>query len=681
MARVFTFRRTLVQTRKRGHTATGAACYRLALAAESRFTGTDGAPRSFDFTKRHGIGANGCALPDGAADAWRDPLEWARRIEAVDYRSNSRQFRDDVIGIPRELLAEGKAEETIAKYAQRIAARWRTPVHYVIHDEHGRNPHAHVMYAGRAVDGDSFAKKRDREQDQKPDPEHGKQSITQLHSEFWIETLREAGHEASFEPQGKKAQDHIGPKPWAREKKAIQNEIAAAITQALDPEQSIDAGDAMRTARAATAELTVSEALALDRDPVTVEMLLARKPIRETAPAVTLEQVIARAAPLVALEPPQRSAAPRTEHEVPIPPPAPAIVLDPPQRRAAAAIVLPQALTPRAVPIVALEPAQRRAAPRIKHERPDASAAPNVSLEPPQRQAGAIVELEPPQRRAAPCTEHEAPIPTPAPAIVLAPPQRHAATRIEHEAPIPTPAPTIALAPPQRRAAPRIEHEAPVPTAAPTVRLQIPKHIAEARRLKDAQKWEAEQKTQREKAARSRLTSAITVDTAAAAVENLIENHAGNASAHASFIQHGIGSQASSAAVDQLRPIAKRHQVAERNRRTKARSDGQYLDAVKGAIGGFRRWWRSSGLFRSAGAGESIVEQVIATVWPTHKQETEDQDARIRRELEDKNERERQRQAKALGINQYRPQLVEPTTTKTKRPGGPGEHSGGGVER
>ena len=173
MARVFTFRRTLVQTRKRGHTATGAACYRLGLAAESRFTGTDGAPRSFDFTKRHGIGEAGCALPDGAADAWRDPLEWARRIEAVDYRSNSRQFRDDVIGIPRELIAEGNAEQVIAAYAQRIAAKWKTPVHFVIHDEHGKNPHAHVMYAGRSVDGESFARKRDREQDQKPDPNAG----------------------------------------------------------------------------------------------------------------------------------------------------------------------------------------------------------------------------------------------------------------------------------------------------------------------------------------------------------------------------------------------------------------------------------------------------------------------------------------------------------------------------
>ena len=642
MARVFTFRRTLVQTRKRGHTAIGAACYRLALAAESRFTGTDGAPRSFDFTKRHGIGPAGCKLPKGASDAWRDPLEWARRIEAVDYRSNSRQFRDDVIGIPRELIAAGKAEEAIAKYAQRIASKWRTPVHYVIHDEHGKNPHGHVMYAGRALDGaDQFDKKRDREQDQKPNPKRGELSITELHSQFWIETLRGFGHEASFEAKNEdgKAQDHIGPQAWAREKKAIQNEIAAAITQALDPDQPIDAGDAMKAARAATADLTVTDALALDRDPVTAEMILARKPIREMAPAVALERPNVRAS-LVALDPPQRTAAPAIAlARAHTPQAAPLVALDPPLRPAAAAIVLPPALSPRAVPVVALEPPQRSAAARIEHEPPITRPAPAIALEPPQRPAAPLVALAAPER------------PRPAPLVALSAPEQ------------PRPAPLVVLDPPQR-------------TAAPAVRLPVPTHILEARRLKDAEKWEAEAKAARVKTARDRLDGAITVATAEEVAETLIESHAGHASAYPSFVTHGIGSKASAAAVDRLRPIVKPHQVAERNRRTKARTDRQYLDAVKRAIGGFRRWWRARAWGEKENRGETIVREVIAAVWPTHLQETEDQHARITRELEEK----RERQAKARGHNQYRPQLVETAETKAKRPGGHGGHSGGGFE-
>ena len=331
MARVFTFRRTLVQTRKRGHTATGAACYRLALAAESTFTGTDGAPRFYDFTKRRGIGAAGCELPEGESESWRQPLTWTNRIEKVDYRSNSRQFRDDVIGLPHELIAEGKAEEVVAQYAQRIATKWKTPVHWVIHDLHGKNPHAHVMYAGRSVDGEQFAKHRDREQDQRSDPSRGRQSITELHSQFWIKTLRAAGHEASFEPIAEtgNAQDHIGPKAWAREKKAIESEVAKAIAEALDPEQTIDAGDTMRAARAATADLTVTDALALDRDPVTAEMIVARKPIRETVPAVALDapNVEVRT---VELAPPQRSAPPIVRHQAPVVTASPIVALEAP---------------------------------------------------------------------------------------------------------------------------------------------------------------------------------------------------------------------------------------------------------------------------------------------------------------------------------------------------------------
>ena len=94
--------------------------------------------------------------------------------------------------------------------------------------------------------------------------------------------------------------------------------------------------------------------------------------------------------------------------------------------------------------------------------------------------------------------------------------------------------------------------------------LPTPRHIEEARRLKDAQQWEAEAKKQRESAARDRLAAAITVDTAEATAVDLIRNHAGDARAFPSFVDQGIGLAASRAAVDQLRPHVKRYHVADR---------------------------------------------------------------------------------------------------------------------
>ena len=72
--------------------------------------------------------------------------------------------------------------------------------------------------------------------------------------------------------------------------------------------------------------------------------------------------------------------------------------------------------------------------------------------------------------------------------------------------------------------------------------------------MKDAQQWKAEAKKQRETAARDRLATAITVDTAEATAEDLIRNHAGDARAFPSFVDRGIALAASRAAVDQLRP-------------------------------------------------------------------------------------------------------------------------------
>ena len=82
----YAFLRILVQTRAKGHSAVGAICYRFGLAAQSSFPGGDGVPRTFDYTHRTGIEQTGCALPGGASEGWRDPLEWAHRVEAADRR-------------------------------------------------------------------------------------------------------------------------------------------------------------------------------------------------------------------------------------------------------------------------------------------------------------------------------------------------------------------------------------------------------------------------------------------------------------------------------------------------------------------------------------------------------------------------------------------------------------------
>ena len=71
--------------------------------------------------------------PAGDRPELARPLTWAHRIEAVDKRKNSRQCRDDIVGIPVELVAAGAAEEAIQAYADRLAAEHKTVVHFALH--------------------------------------------------------------------------------------------------------------------------------------------------------------------------------------------------------------------------------------------------------------------------------------------------------------------------------------------------------------------------------------------------------------------------------------------------------------------------------------------------------------------------------------------------------------------
>ena len=226
----YSFHRVNVQTRSRKHTAVGAVCYRCGIAGESRFGDKDGHPKIYDYSGRRGIVSSGCALPPGAIPKWTDPLHWVHKIELCDYRKNSRMMRDDVLGIPIELVKAGVAKIAIARYATRIALIRKTPVHYAIHGPNGRNNnfHAHVMYAGRRLEqnGREFQAKRDREQD--------KAALVSTHKEIWKEVCAELGVVVDFSgPVSLEPKQHLGPKSAALERKACEKEAADRLICAL----------------------------------------------------------------------------------------------------------------------------------------------------------------------------------------------------------------------------------------------------------------------------------------------------------------------------------------------------------------------------------------------------------------------------------------------------------------
>ena len=200
----YSFLRVMVQTRARGHHALAATAYRFAMDVRA----ADGRERHY--ARRGGVAASGAALPEGAAQRWADPILWAGEIELVERRKDSRLMRDDVLGIPLELVASGQAHDAVAEYAQELARMHRTPVHFAIHTpprSDSSNWHAHIVYAGRrlAPDGRSFEAKRDRSQD--------RDELIAMHKAIWTRVCAERGVEVDFAgPVSEQPLAHLGPR-------------------------------------------------------------------------------------------------------------------------------------------------------------------------------------------------------------------------------------------------------------------------------------------------------------------------------------------------------------------------------------------------------------------------------------------------------------------------------------
>ena len=397
----YAFLRILVQTRAKGHSAIGVVCYRFGLAAQSAFLGEDGVPRTFDYTHRTAIAQTGCALPHGASDAWRDPLEWAHRVEAADRRKNSRQCRDDVLGIPIALVEAGTHVAAIQEYAELLAAEHDTPVHFVIHppDRGGKNWHAHVIYAGRRIDpedGERFAAKRDRTQDvaDRKDKDGNvieKRGLHHRHRALWTGVCRGHGLALDWTPN-EVPQIHIGPQACALERREIVKEASERMAEAIAgtgeaPPDRQTLRECAELAHGINDGLTVREMLDLDRDPVHPRAIMSPKTPPPAGQRIGQTPAPPQVAPALRLAPP-----PGIEHMPgirlgPPPPPqvAPALRLAPPPGiEHVPGIRLGPPPPPQVAPALRLAPP-----PGIEH-------VPGIRLGPPPPQVAPALRLAPP---------------------------------------------------------------------------------------------------------------------------------------------------------------------------------------------------------------------------------------------------------------------------------------------
>ncbi len=183
---------------------------------------------------------------------------------------NSRQCRDDVVGIPVELVEAGVAEEAVQAYADRLAAEHNTVVQFALHkpDRGGINHHAHVLYPGRHVEGLTFSRKRDREQD---NPKDGGPDLVARHKSIWSEVCRGWGVELDWTSEA--PGHHLGPALCAVKRARLVEQTRETIRETVAVSTPGEAVPDRRTLQA-VAEiatrvndgLTVTEMLERERD-------------------------------------------------------------------------------------------------------------------------------------------------------------------------------------------------------------------------------------------------------------------------------------------------------------------------------------------------------------------------------------------------------------------------------
>ena len=173
-----------------------------------------------------------------------------------------------MVGIPVELVEAGVAEQAVQAYADRLAAEHKTVVHFALHkpDRGGRNHHAHVLYPGRHVEGLTFSRKRDREQD---NPKDGGPDLVTQHKSIWSEVCRGRGIELDWTSEA--PGHHLGPALCAVKRARLVEQTRETIRETVAVSTPGEALPDWRTLQA------VAEIATRVNDGLTVTEMLERE--------------------------------------------------------------------------------------------------------------------------------------------------------------------------------------------------------------------------------------------------------------------------------------------------------------------------------------------------------------------------------------------------------------------
>lgn len=143
-----------IASRATGRSAVAAAAYRSCSKIENERDGL-----VHDYTRKHGLVAEGVVLPDCAPERFADRSTLWNEVEAIERSGNAQLAREFEVALPHDLSAWQRVELTLA-LCHGLASEGMV-CDWAIHDADGdnHNVHAHILCPMRSCDENGFLAK------------------------------------------------------------------------------------------------------------------------------------------------------------------------------------------------------------------------------------------------------------------------------------------------------------------------------------------------------------------------------------------------------------------------------------------------------------------------------------------------------------------------------------------
>lgn len=101
-------------------------------------------------------------LNDAASEKFKDTNYFYNKMMGVEKRTDARVFNEMDVALFQELKPE-ENKELARQFCKDFSEKYNTPVSLSFHKLDSHNPHCHIIYSERGVDGEEFSKTKNKE--------------------------------------------------------------------------------------------------------------------------------------------------------------------------------------------------------------------------------------------------------------------------------------------------------------------------------------------------------------------------------------------------------------------------------------------------------------------------------------------------------------------------------------